>query len=303
MMKVAVSKLAELLAYPRAPADYLALGSPLALPHRARIEAIRDELPGVRTLVLKPARGWKGHVAGQHVRVGLAIDGRVQTRTFTLSSAPGSVSITVKAQGRVTRALLAAPVGTVVSLSDAQGDFVLGEQPALVLTAGSGVTPALAMHRAGARFTHIHWARGAAICEDELRGRGVRIIDTMIERTRVADIELSGDVLACGPEAFLAQVPTARVERFRPALKHRGAGGLVTLGEKTFAADGPILHAAEAAGLAPKHGCRMGICHTCDATLKSGCVRDLRTGQTIDEPGARIQICVCAAAGDVEIDQ
>jgi hypothetical protein len=33
-----------------------------------------------------------------------------------------------------------------------------------------------------------------------------------------------------------------------------------------------------------------------------GCVRDLRTGKEIDEPGARVQLCVCAAAGDVEID-
>jgi hypothetical protein len=45
----------------------------------------------------------------------------------------------------------------------------------------------------------------------------------------------------------------------------------------------------------------MGICRTCDATLISGCVRDLRTGQTIDEAGTRVQGCVCAAAGDVEL--
>jgi hypothetical protein len=35
--------------------------------------------------------------------------------------------------------------------------------------------------------------------------------------------------------------------------------------------------------------------------MVSGCVRDLRTGKTIDEPGARVQVCVCAAAGDVEL--
>jgi ferredoxin len=45
----------------------------------------------------------------------------------------------------------------------------------------------------------------------------------------------------------------------------------------------------------------MGICHSCDVTLTAGCVRDLRTGQRIDEPGSRIQTCVCAAAGDVEL--
>ena len=33
-----------------------------------------------------------------------------------------------------------------------------------------------------------------------------------------------------------------------------------------------------------------------------GCVRDLRNGNVINETGQLIQICVCAAAGDCEID-
>jgi ferredoxin len=63
----------------------------------------------------------------------------------------------------------------------------------------------------------------------------------------------------------------------------------------------PLLRVAEGAGVNAPHGCRMGICHSCDATLVAGCVRDLRTGD-LAEPGARVQICVCAAAGDVELD-
>jgi len=68
-------------------------------------------------------------------------------------------------------------------------------------------------------------------------------------------------------------------------------------------ADGttPLLDIAERAGVAVPHGCRMGICHTCDATLAGGCVRDLRTGERITASGTRIQVCVCAAAGDVEV--
>ena len=63
----------------------------------------------------------------------------------------------------------------------------------------------------------------------------------------------------------------------------------------------PLLRIAEDAGVNAPHGCRMGICHTCDTTLLAGCVRDLRTGERIDQPGTRIQVCVCAAAGDVEL--
>jgi hypothetical protein len=36
--------------------------------------------------------------------------------------------------------------------------------------------------------------------------------------------------------------------------------------------------------------------------LASGCVRDLRTNALINETGQVIQICVCAAVGDAEIE-
>jgi hypothetical protein len=45
----------------------------------------------------------------------------------------------------------------------------------------------------------------------------------------------------------------------------------------------------------------MGICHTCDTRLISGCVRDMRSGALVNEPGETIQICVNAAAGNVEL--
>ena len=45
----------------------------------------------------------------------------------------------------------------------------------------------------------------------------------------------------------------------------------------------------------------MGICHGCNTTLASGCVRDTRTGKLITEPGDVVQVCVCTAVGDVEL--
>ncbi|MGH8458027.1 MAG: 2Fe-2S iron-sulfur cluster-binding protein, partial [Nevskiales bacterium] len=65
----------------------------------------------------------------------------------------------------------------------------------------------------------------------------------------------------------------------------------------------PLLRVAEDAGMNPPHGCRMGICHTCNTTLVSGCVRDLRTGKVLNEAGSIVQTCICAAAGDCELDQ
>jgi ferredoxin-NADP reductase len=125
---------------------------------------------------------------------------------------------------------------------------------------------------------------------------------------------------ACGPESLLDAVeacfpresagPRLHVERFRAKLAavpagSASSGGRVRFGlsRKDVESDGrtPLLDVAERAGVNAPHGCRMGICHSCDATMVSGCVRDLRTGKTIDEPGARVQPCVCAAAGDVEL--
>jgi ferredoxin-NADP reductase len=67
----------------------------------------------------------------------------------------------------------------------------------------------------------------------------------------------------------------------------------------------PILEQAEAAGLRPEHGCRMGICHTCTRSLSCGTVRDVVTGDLTTAPaesGVSIRICVSAPVGDAHID-
>ncbi len=127
------------------------------------------------------------------------------------------------------------------------------------------------------------------------------------------------DVYACGPQGLLDALEAhwrdaglsrqLHTERFRAQVA--AAPAEVTAGRVRFAAsnveaesDGIInlLRLAEDQGLNPDHGCRMGICHGCDVKLKSGCVRDLRTNALLNEPGAIVQICVCAAAGDAELD-
>lgn len=129
------------------------------------------------------------------------------------------------------------------------------------------------------------------------------------------------EVWACGPQSMLAAVEhhfddggrgrALHIERFRAPMTDvpaDAAGGSVTFvsaGTSVVAeadASTPLLRAAEDAGLNPDHGCRMGICHTCDVPLVAGRVRDLRTGDLIDEPGQAVQICISGAAGDCQID-
>src|SRR5258706_8329187 len=101
-------------AWPLRTADYLELFDPLwnGREMRARIVAVVDETPDARTLRLRPSRAWRRLAtprAGQHVSVGVVVDGRRHRRTYSISSAPdrpdGTIDITVKAipGGRVSR--------------------------------------------------------------------------------------------------------------------------------------------------------------------------------------------------------
>ena len=63
-----------------------------------------------------------------------------------------------------------------------------------------------------------------------------------------------------------------------------------------------MLVVGEDAGVLMPSGCRMGICYSCVTRLRSGRVRDLRSGQEHGDEGELIQTCVSAAAGDVEIE-
>ncbi|WP_460537297.1 ferredoxin reductase [Chitinimonas naiadis] len=65
---------------------------------------------------------------------------------------------------------------------------------------------------------------------------------------------------------------------------------------------GTLLEQAEAHGLRPAHGCRMGICNTCTCHKREGAVRDLRTGQISIEPDETIRLCITAPVGDVILD-
>jgi ferredoxin-NADP reductase len=338
-----------LVATPLVPSHYIALVSPLAATHtrQARIEYVKDETADTRTLTLRPGRGWRTHRAGQYVRIGVAIDGRIATRTYSISSSPdrrdGCFTITVKAQGRVSRALVRdAEVGSYVTIGLPDGDFVLPEpcRPELAfLTGGSGITPVMSMLRTLASrgeladVVHVHYARHAndVIFGDELASLaaahpGYRLVLVLHDqdprlfcRERLEELVpdwRERQTWACGPQGLLDGItacftdrPDAlHVERFTAAFAPAPAdaeGGTVRFAtsQRGSKADGrtPLLRIAEEAGVNAPHGCRMGICHTCDATLLSGCVRDLRTGERIDQAGTRVQVCVCAAAGDVEL--
>lgn len=63
-----------------------------------------------------------------------------------------------------------------------------------------------------------------------------------------------------------------------------------------------LLKQAEAAGLSPEHGCRMGICFSCTQVKTRGRVRNVNTGEINNDPDCEVQLCINVPVGDVELD-
>lgn len=173
-----LTRVAEGLATPFVPADYLDLFAPLrhGAPLRGRIVAITPETSDAATITIRPGKDWAGHRPGQYLRIGIDIDGVRRWRAYSLTSPPerrdGLLTITVKAidEGLVSTYLVRrAQPGTLVMLEQASGDFVLPDplpQRLLFLTGGSGITPVMGMLRShrfdGRDIVVVHSAPTAA---------------------------------------------------------------------------------------------------------------------------------------------
>ncbi|MBF6333092.1 ferredoxin reductase [Nocardia transvalensis] len=135
---------------------------------------------------------------------------------------------------------------------------------------------------------------------------------------RIAPWFADAQTFVCGPPALMAAVRTVfeaeqlesrlHTEEFTIAstpLEVADAEGATTFSASGVRADNTgtsLLEQAESVGLTPEYGCRMGICFTCTSIKRSGCTRNLRTGELDSDPDQPIQLCINAAVGDVDIE-
>ncbi|WP_290890372.1 ferredoxin reductase [Arenimonas sp.] len=206
----------------------------------ARVVAREQAASDAVSLVLKPNRHFRGFQPGQHVNLGVEVDGRRLVRSYSPSApatADGSFRITVKAiqGGKVSRFLHDhAKAGDVFTLGQAFGDLALppeGDGPRLLLAAGSGITPMMAIFASLARrpdpapttLLYSTRTRGQRCFVDELRAIAaanpalqVRFLLTR-DRAVAGDeaegrldagllapwLDASAHVLACGPTGFV----------------------------------------------------------------------------------------------------
>jgi ferredoxin-NADP reductase len=156
---------------------------------------------------------------------------------------------------------------------------------------------------------------------------GAGDLDGFVDVAQLAAIDASwqeAEAYVCGPAPLMAALTEIYAKHEVSARLHTEAfaltqvlaeagsvGGVVRFGTGSTAvvastavsSDGrTLLEQAEAAGLRPASGCRMGICHTCACPLRGGTVKDIVSGELTSSVGADIRICVSVPVGDVDID-
>ncbi|THA82613.1 ferredoxin reductase [Streptomyces sp. A0592] len=331
-------KLLEMVTTPVLPSDYLDLVSPLRAGGdlRGRIEAVHPETGDAATIVIRPGRGWRGHTAGQYVRIGVDVDGVRLWRAYSVTSPTdrrdGRITITVKAipDGKVSNHLVRrVEPGTLIQLDQATGDFVLPEaRPAkvLYLTAGSGITPAMGMLR-DSEFDDVVMVHSApqphdVIFRNELHDlvadKKLRLTELHTDTDGMLDIARLGELVpdwaeretwACGPAGLLDAAEAhwsehgiperLHTERFRAGVVVTGDGGEVTFAttNKTVDADG----ATPLLDVGEEAGVLMPS--GCRMGICFGCVTPLTAGAVRDlrtgeitEAGPDVLIQTCVSA-------
>jgi ferredoxin-NADP reductase len=285
------SQLVDLMVGPHGIDRYLELVHPTLTVHDARAEvvAVTRQTDRTVTLTIDPNRAFTGFRAGQFVKVGVEIDGRRYTRTYSPTISEHDIhllelTITVREGGIVgTHLREHATPGLLLHLSDASGDFLMPairpEHLALV-SGGSGVTPTIAMLRTlvseghTGRIDFVHYGRTAAdwlyrAQVEAIAAEHPNVHPTFVatreggERFNASTLAATAHVLVCGPPELIDSVkvhhPEATAETFTPPtlnLTGETAEGTVRYLDSDISApitEGTLLEQAEASGLTPEY--------------------------------------------------
>ena len=227
--------------------DYLELITPLWSVEelRGRIERVHRETDDAVTVFITPGFRWRGHQPGQYVRIGFDIEGKRHWRAYSLSSdaarPDGQMTITVKRTdngvvSQIPEQYVRPPAPSSRSATSKASSRCRTPHAAklLFLTAGSGITPVMAMLRSLGRrgecpdVVHIHSARtqSEAIFAGELEGwpNGTMATGSRSARPRGGRLKPESldevcpdwrerETYACGPGAML----DALRAHFKPA--------------------------------------------------------------------------------------
>ena len=306
---------------------------------KARIVHVHMLSQDFYQIQLQPNRNFAASTfaAGQSVLVTVVIAGVRQQRSYSIVKITdmGDIVIAVKRQGKVSNAVTCLAVGSVIEISQVQGDFILSssEQPILLLASGSGITAIYALLQQAlkqkvSQIDLIYFSRDQAF-HDELQQCAVQYpqfnyhafhtlqhkqhLTQELIQALVPDLQ-QRQSYACGAQGMMQSVNqiyqglglTAQLkqEYFQVVVDETAPVQPVVFlrAQQRFEAKTNLLESAEQAGLRPTHGCRMGICNSCTCTKLSGSTKNLITGEIDHASNTQIKLCISQAISPVVIN-
>ncbi|MDN3651336.1 iron-sulfur cluster-binding domain-containing protein [Thalassotalea ponticola] len=311
--------------------------------YRANVVAVNHHVTDTIELYLRVHGNWPVHQSGQHIELTQEINGKLLTRVFTIASAPQlalskrliRLVIKQQQQGHFTPALSQLSLGNWVNISSPKGQFTVGKltDNNLLLVAGSGITPFIAMlndlknQPNDGRHVHLlYYAKPQQhLLVDELTALSAAMENFSFQlMTRNVDGDVSNHLekfaqstmLVCGPQAFYQSVAKyAQLHDISLYSEHFSLMALTQLDSQTkqlfdvslngkqivVSNESPILSQLLALGEPVSHGCKIGICHQCQCTKTTGVVKNVVTGKLSDRGEELIQLCVSQVMSDVEL--
>lgn len=307
----------------------------------ARVRSVTGITPSIRLFEIEPAGATPtSFPLGGHINVAVLIDGKPDTRSYSLIGAPGCYRIAVKLlpEGRGGSSYMwsLAP-GARLSVSNPSTNFEVeyGRPDYLLVAGGIGITPiyamALALLRHGARVRLAYAVRSRAelAFADELRAAlGDRLTPFVSAEGQRLDLAVAlagvaadGLALVCGPLPMLdaakriwkglGRPPSdLRFETFGSSGAHAPEPFRIRVPQLAHEIVVPenksMLDALAEAGVAVISDCRRGECGVCAVNVLAvdGVVdhRDVFFSDHQKQQNRKICVCVSRATGTITID-
>jgi vanillate O-demethylase ferredoxin subunit len=299
--------------------------------HPANVRAHRDLSATVREFEIRPEGGVKAWSVGSHLDVRVEVDGREETRSYSLVGLPGDEAYRIavkRAQpGRGgSRFMWALETGSELSIGEPNNHF----------EGGIGITPIVGMAQMlaarGANVQMRYAARSAAelVYGDRLRtalgGRLQTFCSDAGQRldiaTEIAALAPRAQLLACGPITLLDALREAwgragrnaadlRFETFGNSGRFEAQPFWVELPRHglrlTVPAERSLLDVLNEAGVETLYDCQRGECGLCavDIVSASGSVDHRDVFFSAQEKQANTRLCACVSrvhGGGVVLD-
>lgn len=307
----------------------------------ARVRSVTGITPSIRLLDIEPAgEAPTSFPLGGHLNVAVLIDGKPDTRSYSLIDAPGCYRIAVKLQpeGRGGSSYMwsLAP-GARLTVSNPCSNFELeyGRPDYLLVAGGIGITPiyamALALARRSARVRLAYAVRSRAelafadALGAALGDRLTTFVSAEGQRLDLAaaltGVAADGLALVCGPLPMLDSAKRIWKSLGRPAtdLRYETFGSSGAHAPEPFRIRVPelaheivvpetksMLDALAEAGIEVISDCRRGECGVCAVNILAvdGTVdhRDVFFSDQQKQQNRKICVCVSRAIGTITID-